>query len=744
MSVFKCKMCGGNLEVEKGQTICICEYCGTKQTLPKLDDEKRAQLYDRANYFRRQNEFDKAMGIYEMILSEDKEDSECYWSIVLCRYGIEYVEDQGTHKRIPTVNRAQYTSIFDDKDYNNAIKFADSQQKELYEAEAKRIDSIQKGILDISSKESPFDVFICYKETDSNGNRTKDSVYAQDIYSALTKEGYKVFFSRITLEDKLGSAYEPYIFAALNSAKVMLVIGTSKENFNAVWVKNEWSRYLSLIKAGKSKTLIPVYKDVLPYDMPEEFQFLQSQDIGKVGAVQDVVRGVKKLIEVGQVTETQITGTTAVIVDTMLKRANEALSRHDWEKAMHYYENMLDYDDKNENAYLGKLLVDFKAESLEKLEESKRALASNKHYKFLIENANEELKNRLRSVEATIEKRITQSEAEKKRKIKKKVKTTAISITFIVGIALVIIVSILIYQNVIVPKRYYDNGVALMNNGSYDEAIDSFNKAEGFEDSELLVLETNYLRAKNEAENEDYAQAIYDLTQYHLIEQNYKDSCDLSCEWEYLYMKQNFANGKYGDVVNRSSELRKLNYKDTNEIYLEACYLCATDFFNASNYPNAITYYDKAGDYKDAKEKANESKYQYCVSTKENPNEVSRRYIKELCQINYKDATAISKVIFAWKADVSIEVSLRLGVQTGVSFSAKLSGGDGGTTKIKFVISSKDYNDSYCDNQAYSAGDTASCGISSAFVDVTKNHYTVKVYDENGNLIGAASGIPKE
>ena len=80
----------------------------------------------------------------------------------------------------------------------------------------------------------------------------------------MTKEGFKVFFSRITLEDKLGTAYEPYIFAALNSAKVMVVLGTKPEHFNAVWVKNEWNRYLALIKAGAEKTLIPAYQDMDP------------------------------------------------------------------------------------------------------------------------------------------------------------------------------------------------------------------------------------------------------------------------------------------------------------------------------------------------------------------------------------------------------------------------------------------------------------------------------------------------
>lgn len=169
MAVFKCKICGGTLEINNNQSVATCEYCGTKQTLPKLDDERKANLYDRANHFRRNNDFDKAMSIYEQILNEDNTDAESYWSILLCRYGIEYVEDPATHKRVPTVNRAQYTSIFDDEDYKSALQYADGFQREIYQSEAAAINEIQKGILAISQKEEPFDVFICYKETDSSG-----------------------------------------------------------------------------------------------------------------------------------------------------------------------------------------------------------------------------------------------------------------------------------------------------------------------------------------------------------------------------------------------------------------------------------------------------------------------------------------------------------------------------------------------------------------------------------------------
>jgi hypothetical protein len=265
-------------------------------TLPKLSGEKRANLYERANACRRANDYDRAMGIYESILSEDLADAEAYWSIVLCKYGIEYVEDPQTRKRIPTCNRTRTVSVFEDEDYRQAIVYASGEAKAFYEEEAATIDAIQKSILDISNREASFDIFICYKETDDRGRRTPDSVIAQELYGELTDEGYKVFFSRITLENKLGEVYEPYIFAALNSARVMVVVGTRVEYFDSVWVKNEWSRYISLIREGAKKTLIPAYANMEPKDLPEEFVRLQAQNMDNLGFMQDLVRGIKKII----------------------------------------------------------------------------------------------------------------------------------------------------------------------------------------------------------------------------------------------------------------------------------------------------------------------------------------------------------------------------------------------------------------------------------------------------------------
>lgn len=395
MALFKCKMCGGTLEINNNETVATCEYCGTQQTLPRLDDDRRANRYDRANHFRRNNEFDKAMGIYEQILNEDNTDAEAYWSLVLCRYGIEYVEDPSSHRRVPTVNRAQFTSIFDNDNYKSALQYADDYQKSIYEEEAKTINEIQKGILAISQKEDPFDVFVCYKESDNSGRRTPDSVLAQDLYYQLTQEGFKVFFARITLEDKLGSAYEPYIFAALNSAKVMVVLGTKPEFFNAVWVKNEWSRYLTLIKLGQKKMLIPAYKDMDPYDLPEEFSHLQAQDMSKLGFMQDLIRGIKKIVQAEKtITEVKVTAAQSN-AGALVKRAAIFLEDGNVESANDYCEKALDTDPECADAYIVKLLIDLGIRSRDELENCAEPFDNNANYQKAIRFGNDALRSEL-------------------------------------------------------------------------------------------------------------------------------------------------------------------------------------------------------------------------------------------------------------------------------------------------------------------------------------------------------------
>ncbi len=374
-----CCSCGGALDVThaEGDTV-TCEYCGKKQIIPSLDNESRLKAYKRATDFRLKKQFDEAQRIYESMLLQFPDDYEIHWGLCLCRYGVEYIEDfDGT--RIPICHRNLYESILKDEDYIFALSHADGVSKEIIEKDAKYIDNVQKKYIEISKTERPYDVFISYKETDNfTKERTKDSLLAEDIYDALKKEGFNVFFSRISLEEKIGQDYEPNIEFALSTSKVMLLVGTSVDNINSTWVKSEWSRYMKFMQRDRGKkTLIPCYVGFDPYELPMEISSFQAQDMSKVGAVKDLVRGIKKLISPEEnpsslssvIATLKKSGVSGESASNFLRRAEIQMSRGEIEEAKQSLNRCLNSDPENAKAYLLFAEIAYGVSSLEDIDD---------------------------------------------------------------------------------------------------------------------------------------------------------------------------------------------------------------------------------------------------------------------------------------------------------------------------------------------------------------------------------------
>ncbi len=631
MAMFKCKMCGGNLEVSN-ETVAVCEYCNTKQTLPKTNDDVMSNLFNRANNLRLKCEFDKAIQIYEKILEQDDSESEAHWGIVLCKYGIEYVEDPETSARIPTCHRTLFEAVTTDSDYLAAIDYSDATQQSVYESEARAIDRIQKDILKIVENEKPFDVFICYKETDENGKRTVDSTIANDIYYQLTEEGFKVFYSAITLEDKLGEAYEPYIFAALNSAKVMLVLGTKPEYFNAVWVKNEWSRYLQLMKTNRSKLLIPCYRDMDAYDLPEEFSHLQSQDMGKIGFINDVIRGIKKVIQKNEtkpetvVKETvvqQIQGNTDT--SPLLKRAFMFLEDGDFKSAEEYCEKVLDINPECAEAYLGKLMVELKLRKESDFELIKTGISGMDNYKKVMRFGDDALKTRLQEYND----RFLYNQGEK-------IFTTAES------------------------DKDYEKAI-----GYYQRNPDYKDSKQKIELCKEKALECRYVKACNKMNSsvtdEDFKNAkklFLELSDYKDSEQKVKE-----CEEKVLIYLHNCALNKMNSAItdNDFREAKKLflelsDYKDSEQkakeceekaeilrkdgVYKKACEFMDSSDINELN--NAINAFRSISGWKKSEELIKECRER--IENIERIKEEEKRRIKQL-QIERENRERKAKTI---------------------------------------------------------------------------------------------------
>lgn len=301
IKVLRCTSCGSNKVKDLGNGIGKCEHCESTMLLPKNNAEI-ISLLNNAYIYRENFNYDLAIKSYQYVLEKDSQELSAYEGILLSEYGIEYVKDTYSNKLIPTCHRAHFKSILEDDNYKALMTLADDEQKKVIETKALEIDKLQKAIERQLKNEESFDVFISYKATDKNGDKTEDSIIARNIYEELTNKNYKVFFSEKSLEDRLGSEYEPIIFKALHTSKIFILVGTSKENVESNWVRNEWSRFLDRIKNEpqllSGNNFIPVFKDMSPYDMPKvNNNFVQGVDATKLGYTLTILDGVQKLLK---------------------------------------------------------------------------------------------------------------------------------------------------------------------------------------------------------------------------------------------------------------------------------------------------------------------------------------------------------------------------------------------------------------------------------------------------------------
>ena len=271
MRAYKCSICAGTLiPMGDGQTG-KCDYCGNYSPLLSDNSETVLNYMNRATDYRIACDYDRAMQIYDEVLKLASNDPEAHWGMLLCKYGVEYVKDAATTAYSAeklTLHRLSTVSVFDDADYQAAIRYATPSARATYEERAKEINKVlQEALIEVRTAE-PYDIFLSYKEKDDVSKiRTDDSYFAHDLYNELTGKGYKVFFAPKSLS---AGVFESKIYAALVSAKTMLVIGSKESYFNAVWVKNEWKRFLEMKKRGENKQIIPIFRNASPQIIPVE------------------------------------------------------------------------------------------------------------------------------------------------------------------------------------------------------------------------------------------------------------------------------------------------------------------------------------------------------------------------------------------------------------------------------------------------------------------------------------------
>lgn len=387
--VLKCKECGGDVQLQENG-LGKCLYCGSVQTLPKDKDDKVQNLLNRANDFRLNCDFDRAIYEYEEVLKLNEAEPEAHWGLFLSKYGVEYVKDTMSFSYKPTLHRISSVSVFDDVDYLATIKYADSFAAPKYKADAEIIETVMKELLVLSTNQEPYDVFLSYKEADDiSRQRTDDSFLAHDLYNELTSKGYKVFFAPKSL---ISGLYEPKIYSAIISSKVMIVLGTKPEYFDAVWVKNEWSRFSELIEHGENKVIVPIFKNMDASNLPNRLAKYQAIDMSNFTFLEQLTTIIDSYMNrKSRISYNKDSNSEEIFIE----RGYIALEDRDFTQAKSFFENALNLNPHNAQAYLGKLMIDLGINKPEQILTAPRYLNEYPNFQKALRYSDHQLKTTL-------------------------------------------------------------------------------------------------------------------------------------------------------------------------------------------------------------------------------------------------------------------------------------------------------------------------------------------------------------
>ena len=284
---FVCTTCGGKQAQRIGKYD-KCLHCGNKYRVSVGDDALYMNLQYAMNE-RQEADFDKAKRRYDSIIADCKDNGgleEAYWGKFLCeQYVIFYQNDDDVS--IPSFWNVNNEPYSESKSYKKAIECAkangNTENAENYRNLAERIEIYKAKYRDVK-KENPdgYDIFICFKDSG-----TDDGNFAYELYNKFSKN-YNVFFSRRSLVQIKGNDYEPYIYHALQTAKVLFVICSAREHLESKWVHNEWWRFLKFAK-GTERTVIPIFRRGFDISqLPDELRNCQGAKENDINFLTDL------------------------------------------------------------------------------------------------------------------------------------------------------------------------------------------------------------------------------------------------------------------------------------------------------------------------------------------------------------------------------------------------------------------------------------------------------------------------
>lgn len=189
---------------------------------------------------------------------------------------------------------------------------------------------------------------------------------------------------------------------------------------------------------------------------------------------------------------------------------------------------------------------------------------------------------------------------------KKKKMSLGLKITLI-AVPTVIIAALAVLAVIFVPKyTKYKDAEELLKDGSVEEAVEKYKEAGSFKDSETKVNGGAYYQYASDMMDEgkyDIAAEYFDKAAL----SSYEDSAEKAKECYYNVGNAKKAEGKYDEAV--SAYEKAGNYSNAADCINECRYEEAVGYMNQGDYDKAIECFEKLGTYNDSAEKIKECNY---------------------------------------------------------------------------------------------------------------------------------------
>jgi hypothetical protein len=112
--------------------------------------------------------------------------------------------------------------------------------------------------------------------------KSEDFPLAREVYDFLTGHGVRAFLSNVTLRERGNSDYVAEIDRALDEARHMIVVASSRQHVDSSWVAGEWRLFINEKRSGhKAGNLVTVITENLsPRDLPASLRYFEVLPFG--------------------------------------------------------------------------------------------------------------------------------------------------------------------------------------------------------------------------------------------------------------------------------------------------------------------------------------------------------------------------------------------------------------------------------------------------------------------------------